>query len=247
MHFIVIDLEATVKRNRDEPVYLTEIGAIKINSSGNLVSKFHSYIKPTNNRYIKDVKIDNKITTRKADLKNAQEVKIVMGKFQKWISKGDYVLVFWSYSDLYLLMNQFLNRRFDLSWLKNYCDLQENFTAFINEKNPISLKRAIDYVDLGFVGEQHNALNDAYNTARILNFLFNKSAYIKFDQNPFDKLICHLYKICKKCNETKYYLKFSKNNNDQYKNICLECASEKNKLKNERRALRRIESVNLSE
>lgn len=136
MHFIVIDVEATLRRYRDEPVYLTEIGAIKINSTGKLVSKFHSYIKPTNKRYIKDVKINNKITTRKDDLKDAQEVKIVMGKFKKWIASGDYVLVFWSYSDLYLIMNQFINSQFDLSWLKNYCDLQENFTVFINETNP---------------------------------------------------------------------------------------------------------------
>ncbi|MFJ7730843.1 hypothetical protein ACIQXF_03025 [Lysinibacillus sp. NPDC097231] len=90
----------------------------------------------------------------------------------------------------------------------------------------------MNYFDSGFVGKQHNPLNDAYNTAKI-----------KFDQNPFNKLICHLYNKCKMCNETKYYQYFSKKDS-RYKNICLDCAAEKSRLKKERSELRRIQSVN---
>ncbi|MFJ7982270.1 hypothetical protein ACIQ1D_18590 [Lysinibacillus xylanilyticus] len=81
-----------------------------MNSYGELVSRFHSYIKPSNKRYLADVKINNRVTTKKEDLKNAQDIKIVMGKFKKWIYDKDYILVFWSHSDLYLLMKQYINR-----------------------------------------------------------------------------------------------------------------------------------------
>lgn len=237
MHFIVIDLEATVQRYKDEPVYLTEIGAIRINSSGELVGKFHAYIKPTYKKYVADVKINNRVTTKKDDLEKAQEIKIVMGKFKKWIHDNDYVLVFWSYSDLYLIMKQYINRQFDISWLKNYCDLQMSFTNYIGELQPISLNKAMNYVDRGFIGKNHNAYNDAYNTAKILRYLFDKSAKVKFDHNPFEKLICHLYKGCSKCKEIKYYKDFTMSKG-KIKNICCHCTAEKKQLRRERKELR---------
>jgi len=237
MHFIIVDLEATIQKYKDEPVYLTEIGAIKMNSSGELVGKFHSYIRPTNKRYVTNVKIDNKITTKKEDLEKASEIKIVMGRFKKWIHNKNYVLVFWSYSDLYLLIKQYSNRQFDISWLKNYCDLQMSFTNHFKEVQPISLNKAMNYVDHGFIGKNHNALNDAYNTAKILRFLFNKSAKVSFDHNPFEKLICPLYKECSKCNEVKYYKDFAKSKG-KIKKVCWKCLDEKNRIRRELKELR---------
>ncbi|PJO43399.1 3'-5' exonuclease [Lysinibacillus xylanilyticus] len=239
MHFIVVDLEATIQRYKDEPVYLTEIGAIKMNSYGELVSRFHSYIKPSNKRYLADVKINNRVTTKKEDLKNAQDIKIVMGKFKKWIYDKDYILVFWSYSDLYLLMKQYINRQFDISWLKNYCDLQLSFTKYIGELQPISLNKAMNMVDHGFIGKNHNALNDAYNTAKILRFLFDKSAKVNFDHNPFERLICHLYKECSKCKKIQYYMDFTMSKG-KIKNICSQCSAEKKQMKRERREQREL-------
>lgn len=230
MYYIIIDLEATIQKHPDAPLYLTEIGAIKLNIHGKVVNRFHSFIRPTDPKYIKDIHVNGKIFTKKEDMINASIVDVVMDRFKKWIHDKDYVLIFWSYSDLELLLSQYKTRRYDVTWIKNYCDLQKVFMDHINTTNQISLKKAIELTNLRFIGTRHNALDDAYNTTKILLWLIEQSAKITFDHNPYEKLSKPLYKKCSKCEQMLYHKKFTR-----YKGkLQARCNACKLKMKNER-------------
>ncbi len=235
MHYVVVDLEATVRKYKGQPIFITEIGAIKLNSNLKLVSKFHSFVKPTDKNYVADIVLDDKLLASKKDLKNSRNINIVIDRFKRWIYDEEYILIFWSYADLDILIGQYQNRKFDLSWLKNYCDLQSSFSDYIKSPNQVSLKKAIKYIKADFIGEHHNALNDAYNTAKILVYLLEKSAMIKFNLNPFERISSPLYKKCSLCKEVKHHTKFKrlKGKPQARCRVCMKARIEENRARRE--------------
>lgn len=55
---------------------------------------------------------------------------------------------------------------------KKYVNLQNKFSKRIKEKRLYSVKNALEKIGLSFVGTQHNAKDDALNTARIFLKMF---------------------------------------------------------------------------
>lgn len=53
-------------------------------------------------------------------------------------------------------------------YLKHYVNLIPKFRKTLKTDRNYGLKKMIDLLDLQFIGQQHSGIDDAYNTARIV-------------------------------------------------------------------------------
>jgi len=231
MMYVVVDLEATKKNWRSKQSSIVEIGAVKLDHKMEIMDTFYRFVKPKFKRLISN---DFLMNQNRSDIANADDIHTVNNEFVEWIGNDEYVLVFWSKSDLNILFDHYEIERFDFNkWLKNYCDLQENFKNYFDLDSHPSITTAMNSFNRLYEGVNHCAIDDAWNTAMILQEV-SKLKEITYYNNPYEFKACKLYKKCKICNEIKLINLMRKNNpwkNKRKKggytripsNICLAC------------------------
>jgi len=229
--YIVVDLEATKKNWRSKQSSIVEIGAVKLDATMEIIDTFSRFVKPKFKRLMSNEFLMNQT---RSDIVSADDINTVNEELVKWIGYDKYILVFWSKSDLNILFDHYEIEKFNFSaWLKNYCDLQENFTSHFELDSHPSVTTAMNTFNRHYEGVIHCAIDDAWNTAIILQEL-SKLKEITYYSNPYEFKTCKLYKKCKICNEIKSINSMRKNNpwknkreRGDYKripsNICLTC------------------------
>lgn len=178
MKYIVFDLEFTVLRSQKHMAETIEIGAIELRADEHgelsMIDLFHTYVQPLRNRTI------SKLTTEftgvtQSDVDDAPLFKEAIENFKDWLGE-DYYLCSWGPDDKYQLVRECNAKKMDLSWIKNYNDIQLPYTrlngADIGQR--MGLKKSLKVEDLPFIGKQHNALDDAFNTAKLFKRYFPK-------------------------------------------------------------------------
>lgn len=239
MNYIIVDFEATKMNWRSKQSSIVEIGAIKLDSEMKITDTFYKFVKPKFKRLLSNEFLINQ---NRSDIVNADSIHIVNDEFTKWIGRDEYILVFWSKSDLDILFNHYEIERFDFNkWLKNYCDLQENVRDYFNLDNNPSLSTAMNAFNRIYEGVNHYAIDDAWNTTIIIQEL-SKLKEITYYSNPYEFKACKLYKECKICKETKLISSMRKTNPWKNKrdkgeytkiasNICKSCHRNKKVVK----------------
>ncbi|GAK41817.1 exonuclease domain-containing protein [Paenibacillus urinalis] len=179
VNYIVLDLEFMCLRGRSGGDII-EIGAIKMttneaNQGIIMTDLFHSYVKPERNPKV------NAMTTAltgitQEDVDGASGFKDILSAFTNWIGDEPYYFIAWGPDDKYQLVRHCRERDLSLSWLMNYNDLQLQFTMLHGENsgNRFGLKRALEHLNLVFMGRPHQALDDALNTGRIFAHVYPK-------------------------------------------------------------------------
>lgn len=188
MNFIIYDLEATCCENNEFPreeMEIIEIGAIKINSDGNIVDTFDIFVKPmlhtTLTQFCKDL-----TTIKQTDVDNGKNFKEASDLFLKWISDDysqEYALISWGNFD----KNQFIRdsqlSKLNSYWIKNCFNLKEKYsTEILNAKKQFGLQKALKKEGLEFTGTCHRGIDDANNIAKIFKKYFYK--WELGEQNP---------------------------------------------------------------
>lgn len=225
MQYIVFDLEATMSHTTDMPQYIIEIGAAKVSDvEGELkiIETFQSYVKPPQMDLLdkRTLKFVGVTTDQFIDSPNMVEV---MQRFRKWIGEEDYYLCCWSNSDLRLLVNHYAKERFDLSWVKNFNDIQRPICVDVFQENrQISLKEALTMSGIEQDGELHSAGDDAVNTAKLLVKNI-KDIVATTSEDPFTQIICALYKNCSICGKTTRHNDLHLNEKGKKTNRCNVC------------------------
>ncbi|ADU30392.1 3'-5' exonuclease [Evansella cellulosilytica] len=235
MDVIVFDLETTRNMNRSSMQYIIEIGAVKlVNRGGKLSyhSRFQAYVLPPN-KYVS--KADREfIHASKMDFKHAKKLRDTMRQFIHWIGNKPYYLCAWSTSDLHILVRNYVyGQKYNLSWIENYNDLQQKFGEMININRQISLTDSLKMSGIKLEGNQHSAIDDAMNTAKIL---LTYQSHIPLDMNSqsslFSQFVVFLYSKCSSCNEVKYYTEFPiKKRGKSNRGKCNECLVKKRRYK----------------
>jgi len=110
---------------------------------------------------------------------------IVIENFIKWINynlskRNNYIICDWSISNynlikeninLYNIPLSFVN---NLSFLNNYCNIQEQISIINNFENNLSLSHALEFLNISSSGQKHRALNDAINASKIFKNIYNQ-------------------------------------------------------------------------
>ena len=148
-----------------------QIGAVMLDENFNCISKFQTYVKPVFSHMTSD--IEELTSIHQSNLDKADDFITAFDKYCSWVGDSDITTFCWDSIDYKQLWNELYAKgkhRKDLfSYLENFVDLQKTFCDLLHSKQRLSLDSAVEVIDEEFKGAQHDALNDAYNTAVVLH------------------------------------------------------------------------------
>ncbi|MCB2251018.1 3'-5' exoribonuclease [Pseudomonas chlororaphis] len=172
-HWLVIDLEATTDEG-GWPVTdmeIIEIGATLVNREGREMDHFQRFVRPLRRPMLTPFCRELTHITQ-AQIDGAQPLSEVWLLFERWLGQhqarlegwaswGDYdrkqLLQEWQRAQLQSLLAQL-----------PHMNLKQRFAKARRLERPLGLNGALQLAGLQFSGQQHRALEDARNTARLL-------------------------------------------------------------------------------
>jgi inhibitor of KinA sporulation pathway (predicted exonuclease) len=172
-HWLVIDLEATTEEGGWplEEMEIIEIGASLVSASGHEVDHFQRFVRPLRRpqltAFCRDLThIDQ------ARVSAASPLSAVWPQFERWLSGHQAHLCGWA------SWGEYDRRQLEQDWQRlqltsllsqlPHLNLKRRFAEARQLPRPVGLNRALQLAGLQFSGQQHRALNDARNTARLL-------------------------------------------------------------------------------
>lgn len=171
--WLVIDLEATTE-DGGWPVSdmeIIEIGATLVNSQGVEIEHFQRFVRPTRRPHL--TAFCRQLThISQAEVDAAAPLQVVWPQLEQWLVPHQSRLAGWaSWGD-------YDRRQLEQEWSRHglhsqlskvpHINLKKCFAAARQLPRQVGLKMALSLAGLQFQGQQHRALTDARNTARLL-------------------------------------------------------------------------------
>lgn len=191
MKHIVVDLEMNnIKRKSEARAFCTmetiEIGAVMLDENLQEISSFRTYVKPENNDCIMP-KIRKLTGITDAMVMNAPKFKDAFKMFTSWcLGTGDDITIYaWSNTDYNQIRKEMELKGYVITDEENqimgseWTDFQNEFDCYFGFEKQVSLKMALEMAGIDFSGREHNALDDARNTAELLQIFSDESLFEK--------------------------------------------------------------------
>lgn len=201
MKHIVVDLEMNNIRRRSEARKICtneiiEIGASMLDENLWEIGKFQIYVKPEYNDVIVP-KISKLTGITNEMVANAPTFSVAFKQFTDWCLniKDDAMIYAWSNTDHSQVMKEIQLKQYKLSEEEHklmehgWTDFQNEFDIHLGFERQISLKLALDMAGIDFNGRQHDALDDARNTAKLLR--------VFKDEELFDQTLRKIEEVMK--------------------------------------------------
>lgn len=201
MKHIVVDLEMNNIRRRSEARKICtneiiEIGASMLDENLWEIGKFQIYVKPEYNDVIVP-KISKLTGITNEMVANAPTFSVAFKQFTDWCLniKDDVMIYAWSNTDHSQVMKEIQLKQYKLSEEEHklmdhgWTDFQNEFDIHLGFERQISLKLALDMAGIDFNGRQHDALDDARNTAKLLR--------VFKDEELFDQTLRKIEEVMK--------------------------------------------------
>ena len=201
MKHIVVDLEMNNIRRRSEARKICtneiiEIGASMLDENLWEIGKFQIYVKPEYNDVIVP-KISKLTGITNEMVANAPTFSVAFKQFTDWCLniKDDVMIYAWSNTDHSQVMKEIQLKQYKLSEEEHkliehgWTDFQNEFDIHLGFERQISLKLALDFAGIDFNGRQHDALDDARNTAKLLR--------VFKDEELFDQTLRKIEEVMK--------------------------------------------------
>ncbi|MBD9484202.1 3'-5' exoribonuclease [Pseudomonas sp. PDM14] len=176
-HWLVIDLEATTEEGGwpVSEMEIIEIGASLVNGEGREVDHFQRFVRPLRRPCL--TTFCRELThISQASVDSAAPLSEVWPQFERWILTHQPRLVGWASWGDYDRQQLYQDwQQHDLhSCLEHlpHSNLKQRFSEARQLTRPVSLTTALQMAGLSFSGQQHRALEDARNTARLLPLIF---------------------------------------------------------------------------
>jgi inhibitor of KinA sporulation pathway (predicted exonuclease) len=172
-HWLVIDLEATTDEGGWplEEMEIIEIGATLVNAAGHEVEQFQRYVRPERRPHL--THFCRELThISQADVDAAAPWPSVWAQFEHWLNAHPTPLAGWASWGEYdrRQIEQQVNAQGVENCLSQveHLNLKKRFAEARQLPRQVGLKKALSLAGLQFQGQQHRALTDARNTARLL-------------------------------------------------------------------------------
>lgn len=201
MKHIVVDLEMNNIRQKSEARRICtnetiEIGAVMLDDNLQEISSFRTYVKPEYNDGIVP-KISRLTGITDAMVANAPKFHEALRMFTNWcLGTGDEVTIYaWSDTDFNQIKKEIILKEYEVSEVERalleneWTDFQQEFDGHLGFERQVSLRMALDMAGIDFSGREHDALDDARNTAELLQ--------IFRDEDLFDRTLRKIEEIMK--------------------------------------------------
>lgn len=183
MKHIVIDLEmnALDKNYKDEKIIcgreIIQIGAVLLDGQYQEIGYFNTLVKPQYNERI-ERKFEKLTGITTEMVQNAPVFAEAMEQFFSWCRsiKDEIHIYQWSESDYKQIAKELELKRIclnaeDAELLQDFQDFQKEYGETLGLSKAVSLKDAVMYAGVDFSGKEHDALDDAKNTATLLRIV----------------------------------------------------------------------------
>lgn len=171
MSYTIVDFEATrVSKRGNKFAEVIEIGAVRIEEDGTQ-KELHFFVKPRCSK----VSYSELSFIPEYDFDNAIDFDEAYSKFIEFTR--DSQVYSWGKNDIkFLNMSYSLNKDKvgDMPKIKSFIDLQVQFKKISKTARLFSVKDACIFIGEVFCGNQHSAIDDARNTAKIFNKIMQK-------------------------------------------------------------------------
>lgn len=172
-NYIIFDLEATCirdkKSNPDFENEIIEIGAVKLNSKGDIIDKFSVITKPRTDTILTEFCTELTTITQN-DIDNGIDLKIALIDFYNW--SKDSKLISWGGYDMTQITRDTVRKD-----LLNEIDLNDmidrhlNFRVWYKEfkgmKKRCGMRKALNIEKIEMSGTHHRGIDDAINISKI--------------------------------------------------------------------------------
>jgi inhibitor of KinA sporulation pathway (predicted exonuclease) len=172
-HWLVIDLEATTEEGGWplEEMEIIEIGASLVRTDGHEVDHFQRFVRPLRRPHL--THFCRELThISQSDVDKAAPLTSVWPQFERWLLAHKPRLTGWA------SWGEYDRRQFEQDWQRHqlvsclsrvpHLNLKRRFAEARQLARPVGLHTALQLAGLPFSGQQHRALVDARNTARLL-------------------------------------------------------------------------------
>lgn len=193
MHYVVVDFEwnqpmswqsSTFKEVGDQLIFeMIQVGAVKLSDQLEIVDSISIPIAPT--VYVRiHPRIRRMTGLGQEELAGAPAFNEAMAQFAEWCGE-DYVLLTWGCDDVSVLQ-QNLDFFHCETPLASMYDIQRLFSDVHKCKDRKGLKTAMEMLEIDPEEERpfHNALHDAWYTAKVFQALPDPAAVLKYGQTP---------------------------------------------------------------
>lgn len=172
-HWLVIDLEATTEEGGWplEEMEIIEIGASLVSADGHELDHFQRFVRPLRRPYL--TAFCRELThISQANVAAAAPLASVWPQFERWLAAHQPRLVGWA------SWGEYDRRQLEQDWQQHrlvsclsqipHLNLKRRFAEARQLSRPVGLHSALQLAGFQFNGQQHRALVDARNTARLL-------------------------------------------------------------------------------
>lgn len=170
MQFIIYDLEATCWEGRPPSMVqeTIEIGAVKLDAYGDATSTFSRFVKPVIHPHLSHF-CQQLTSITQSDLSRASGFAPVIEAFQDWIDiyDEDYLLCSWGNFDQKLLIQDCRLHKLEDDWLDHHINVRQQYVDMKRLHRPRGLRATVEAEGYEFTGQNHRALDDAINLAKV--------------------------------------------------------------------------------
>jgi len=182
-YYVVLDLEmCRVKRN---PSFrykqeIIQIGAVMVNEHYEIISEFSTFVRPEYGKM--DYFISKLTGITESQIKSAPLLKEAFHQFISWMDGRVSRVYEWSDSDYFQFKHEFslkqitgsdIDEFLNLEWI----DYQKTFGDRYQYTRAVALEDALNMAEITPIGREHNGLDDAINTASLIEKLENDPNY----------------------------------------------------------------------
>ena len=199
MHYIVMDLEWNQPTSFNTPVFrqigdsllfeVIQIGAVKLGEDFTVLEELSIPIRPTHYTSIHP-RVRRMTHLGREELCDAPAFPEAMEQFTQWCGE-DYVFLTWGGDDVSVFQQNLDFFKFEGETGRMF-DVQRYYAeAFELGARQKSLKGAMEHLEIAADENRdfHNAVNDAYYTALVLQKLPEPTGVLKHEQTP--RKLCH--------------------------------------------------------
>ena len=193
MHYVVVDFEWNQPMSWQSSIYkevgdklifeMIQVGAVKLDEEMNIVDSVSIPIAPTH--YVRiHPRIRRMTGLGPEELAGAPAFNEAMARFAEWCG-DDYVLLTWGCDDVSVLRQNMDFFACETPLAEMY-DIQRLFSDVYECKDRKGLKAAMEMLEIDPEENRpfHNALHDAWYTARVFQALPDPKAVLEYHQTP---------------------------------------------------------------
>lgn len=191
MKHIILDLEMDkiTQKNNDIITCIMEtieIGAVMLDEELNEITSFRTFVKPMHIQEISPM-ITRLTGITNATIMGAPRFATAFRMFSNWCQEAndEFIIHTWSNSDYHQIISEIESKEYELNEVEKkmmateWSDFQIEFDKRVKKNRQLSLRAALEMIGEDFTGKEHDALDDARNTAKLYRIFNDEETFSK--------------------------------------------------------------------